>query len=55
MELSFVMLWGAQFIIFLLAAWVVIRYVDPYVVLLSTLWDKQFSKYKKSKRLKADK
>jgi hypothetical protein len=45
MDLWSVVVFGAQFTYCLVAAWAVVRFVDPFVVRFSDWWDKQFVRY----------
>jgi hypothetical protein len=40
-----IVVWGAQFIYCMLAAWAIVKLVDPYVIRFAEWWDKQFVKY----------
>jgi hypothetical protein len=42
MNLWSVVVWSAQFLYCLLAAWAVVKFVDPYVIKFVEWWDKQF-------------
>jgi hypothetical protein len=39
-----VIIWVAQFIYCWLAAWAIIRFVDPYVTRFAEWWDRKFLK-----------